>query len=88
MVPFVMAAGAAQYPVKKFVFALSLGRAVRYTLLAFLAARYGRHILSFFNRFGDTSQIAIAVMLIICAAGILFVILWRRRQAAVATHAH
>jgi membrane protein YqaA with SNARE-associated domain len=88
MVPFVMAAGAAQYPVKKFVFALSLGRAVRYTLLAFLAARYGRHILSFFHRFGGASQIAIAVMLILCAAGLLFVILWKRRQAAVATHAH
>jgi membrane protein YqaA with SNARE-associated domain len=30
------AAGAMQYPVKKFLFALSLGRAVRYTLLAFM----------------------------------------------------
>jgi len=40
MVPFVLTAGAMQYPVKKFVFALSLGRAVRYGLLAFLAGLY------------------------------------------------
>ena len=52
MVPFVMAAGAMQYPVKKFVLALTLGRAVRYTLLGFLAARYGRHVLEFFRRLG------------------------------------
>jgi membrane protein YqaA with SNARE-associated domain len=88
MVPFVMAAGAAQYPVKKFVFALSLGRAIRYMLLALLAARYGRNILSFFDRFGNASHIAIALMLVFCVAGILFVILWRRRQTAVATHTH
>lgn len=85
MVPFVMAAGATQYPFKKFVFALSLGRIVRYMLLAFLAARYGRHILSSFNHFGDSSQTAIAATLILCGAGILFVILWRRRQSAIAT---
>ena len=44
MLPFLFAAGTMQYPVRKFLFALSLGRLVRYTLLAFLAARYGRQI--------------------------------------------
>jgi membrane protein YqaA with SNARE-associated domain len=85
MVPFVMAAGAAQYPARKFVLALSLGRGIRYTLLAFLAARYGRHILSFFKRSANAVQIAIAALLILSAVGILFVILWKRHQA-VATH--
>ena len=86
MVPFVMAAGTAQYPVKKFLFALSLGRAIRYTILAFLAARYGRHILPFFNRFAHQGQIAMVGMLIIGLAGVLFAILRRRRHAAIATH--
>ena len=85
MVPFVMAAGAAQYPLKKFLFALSLGRAIRYTILAFLAARYGRHILSFFQRFAHESQIAMVGMLIIGVAGVLFVILWRRRHRTIRT---
>src|SRR5271170_7946874 len=44
MVPFLVAAGALQYSLKKFLAALTLGRIVRYTILAFLAARYGRHI--------------------------------------------
>ena len=86
VVPFVLAAGATQYPVKKFLFALSLGRAIRYTILAFLAARSGRHILSFFKRFAHESQITMVGMLIIGAAGVLFVMLWRRRHRAIATH--
>jgi membrane protein YqaA with SNARE-associated domain len=35
--PFLLAAGALQYSRSKFVAALALGRAIRYTLLAFLA---------------------------------------------------
>ena len=46
MVPFLLVAGALQYSVKKFLVALTLGRIVRYSLLAWLAAHYGRHILS------------------------------------------
>jgi membrane protein YqaA with SNARE-associated domain len=49
MVAFLFAAGAMQYPVRKFLAALTLGRLVRYTILAYLGARYGRHILNFFS---------------------------------------
>jgi membrane protein YqaA with SNARE-associated domain len=45
MTPFLLAAGAMQYSRGKFLAALAIGRAIRYTLLAFLAATYGRHIL-------------------------------------------
>jgi membrane protein DedA with SNARE-associated domain len=45
MVPFVLAAGAAQYPIGKFTLSLTLGRIIRYTILAFLGAHYGRQIL-------------------------------------------
>lgn len=47
IVPFLLAAGVMQYPVKKFLAALALGRAVRYTILAYLAARYGRDVIAF-----------------------------------------
>jgi membrane protein DedA with SNARE-associated domain len=43
--PFLLAAGALQYSKGKFLAALAIGRAIRYTLLAFLAERYGRQIL-------------------------------------------
>jgi len=51
MVPFLLAAGAMQYSRKKFVAALALGRAVRFTIVAGLGALYGRHIVRFFSRY-------------------------------------
>lgn len=45
MFPFLLAAGALQYSRSKFIAALAIGRAIRYTLLAFLAVTYGRQIL-------------------------------------------
>jgi membrane protein YqaA with SNARE-associated domain len=47
LVPFVIAAGATQYSTQKFLVALTLGRMIRYSLLALLAARYGRQIIKF-----------------------------------------
>jgi hypothetical protein len=52
MVPFLFAADAMQYPIREFLITLTLGRITRYTLLAFLAARYGRQILAFITRHG------------------------------------
>jgi membrane protein YqaA with SNARE-associated domain len=49
--PFLLAAGAMQYSQKKFVAALVLGRGLRYTILASLGFKYGRHILRFFDRY-------------------------------------
>ena len=49
LVPFVIAAGAMQYSLLKFLTAMTIGRSVRYTILAFLGATYGRHILSLFS---------------------------------------
>lgn len=79
MLPFLFAAGAMQYPVRKFLFALTLGRLVRYTLLAFLAARYGRQILAFISPHAHPA-LFIVVGLIATMAAILFVIFVGKRQ--------
>lgn len=51
IVPFLLAAGAMQYSRKKFVAALTLGRGVRFTIVAGLGAIYGRHIVRFFSQY-------------------------------------
>jgi membrane protein YqaA with SNARE-associated domain len=51
--PFLLAAGALQYSKSKFLAALAIGRGVRYTLLAFLAERYGRQILGWIVQYHD-----------------------------------
>jgi membrane protein YqaA with SNARE-associated domain len=52
-VPFLLAAGAMQYSVKKFLLAMALGRIVRYMTLAYLAAQYGRKMLPFLLQHGN-----------------------------------
>jgi membrane protein YqaA with SNARE-associated domain len=51
IVPFLLAAGALQYSRKKFLAALSLGRATRYTIIAALGARYGNSITAFLSQY-------------------------------------
>ena len=51
IVPMLLAAGAMQYPTRKFLTALAVGRGIRFTILGYLGAHYGRHIVSFFARY-------------------------------------
>ena len=48
IVPMLLAAGAMQYSTRKFLTALAVGRGLRYTILAYLGFRYGRHIVRLF----------------------------------------
>lgn len=51
IVPVLLAAGATQYPRRKFLGALSAGRGVRYLIVAGMGALYGDSIVSFFSRY-------------------------------------
>jgi membrane protein YqaA with SNARE-associated domain len=84
MVPFLLAAGAMQYPLRKFLSALTLGRAVRYTVLAYLAARYGRYVIKFVTGHPVT-WVVIGLLLATALAFVFFLFLRRggsRRQTA------
>jgi membrane protein YqaA with SNARE-associated domain len=72
LVPFVLAAGAMQYSMKKFLLAMALGRIVRYMILAYLAARYGRKMLPFLLQHGDP-LVAAVVGLVVTAVLVYFV---------------
>lgn len=68
MVPFLLAAGASNYSLKRFLTAFTLGRATRFGLLGFLGAHYGRHIVRLFSLYGD--RILYAAVAITCAGAI------------------
>jgi membrane protein YqaA with SNARE-associated domain len=68
MVPFLFAAGAMQYPAGKFLAALLLGRITRYTILAYLASRYGRQIISILVKHGHPVVVGITMLLVVIAA--------------------
>jgi len=65
MVVVLLTAGAMRYPRRKFLTALALGRGVRYTILAFLGAHYGRHIVSFFSQYYKPALIALIALAVL-----------------------
>lgn len=88
-VPFLLAAGAMQYSRKKFLAALTLGRALRYGILAYLGVLYGRHFLRFFNRYTKPTVYALVAMSAIAGIGALVAYLRYRGEGggpAKATH--
>jgi membrane protein YqaA with SNARE-associated domain len=78
IVPFLLAAGALQYPPKRFGAALTLGRGIRFLVIAWLGSRYGDAITGFFSRY----YLPTLLILIGCAviAGIFAVIEYYRHR--------
>jgi membrane protein DedA with SNARE-associated domain len=78
MVPFVLAAGATKYPVRKFLIAFTVGRGIRFTLFAYLGATYGRHILKWMSKYGDwILAVVLAMTIVAIAVGVLR---WRKSK--------
>ncbi len=79
MVPFVIVAGAMQYSPKKFVAALALGRVIRYTAFALLAARYGARIIRWLTHYRHPYLYAFAGAAVI-AGLVVFLLMAARRK--------
>lgn len=77
-VPFLLAAGAMQYSRQKFLAALTLGRGLRYSILAYLGSIYGRHILRFFSQYYKP---ALIVLIGLAVAGGIVTLLGYYRSA-------
>ncbi len=80
IVPFILAAGALQYSRRKFVGALALGRAVRYTIIAGLGALYGNSITAFFSQYYKAALGILIGLSLIGAGGALWQYLRHRKE--------
>jgi membrane protein YqaA with SNARE-associated domain len=78
IVPMLLAAGAMQYPTRKFLTALAVGRGLRFTILAYLGFHYGRHIVKFFAQY--YWQVLIALIVFSVAGGLYGLYEYKRRQ--------
>jgi membrane protein YqaA with SNARE-associated domain len=79
MTPFLVAAGAAQYPRNRFLGALFLGRGIRYTILAVLSAVYGRQILTYFSQ--HTRGMMWVVIALALLGGVFALVRFRHRPS-------
>jgi membrane protein YqaA with SNARE-associated domain len=82
MSPFLVAAGAFNYPRNKFLGALAASRAIRYSLIAYLASIYGRHIMRFVNQYYKPIMWASVLFFVGCALAALFMYLKHRSQSS------
>ena len=73
-----MAAGAMQYPVKKFLAALFLGRAIRYTLIGYLASLYGHALIHWMYRYYKPMLILVIVLSV--GGGLAALYYWRKHK--------
>src|SRR5712692_560431 len=80
IVPMLLAAGAMQYPTRKFLAALSVGRGIRYTILGYLGVQYGRHIVNFFAHY--YWPVLIVLIAFSALGGLYGLFEYRRRQRA------
>ncbi len=85
MVPFVIAAGALQYSPKKFLAAMSAGRILRYCILAYLGAAYGRKIFGVILAHGETTLVVTIALTVVTA---LALVLYFRRKRGTLANVH
>jgi membrane protein YqaA with SNARE-associated domain len=72
MVPFLVVAGLMGYSQRRFLSALTLGRIVRYSLLAFFGGRYGHRLLAAMLRHARPMLIAVIVLAIVVGAVVAY----------------
>jgi membrane protein YqaA with SNARE-associated domain len=75
---FVVSAGVFRLSVMRFAIAIFAGRAFRYLLEGYLAARYGDHAREWFAHYYPAIGISLAVLIVLAFIGRS---LWRHRQA-------
>jgi membrane protein YqaA with SNARE-associated domain len=73
-----MTAGVMQYPRRKFLPALIVGRGVRFFAEAYLGRTYGHQMVSFFSRHYRTAMYVLIAMAIAGGVGALIYFLWLR----------
>lgn len=75
--PFTLAAGALDYPPRKFLFAVGAGRTIRYLALAYLGSIYSKQIFGFFDRY---YWLLLWILIGVTTAGAIGLIVWIVRR--------
>jgi membrane protein YqaA with SNARE-associated domain len=88
IVPVLTAAGVLEFPKHKFLAALTLGRAIRFFTLAWIAHIYGVAILGWLSHYRQPLLYVLISMAMAGATGALVYFKWYRSRGRTARHAH
>jgi membrane protein YqaA with SNARE-associated domain len=88
MVPVLLTAGALQYPRRKFLGTLALGRGVRYVLVAGMGSLYGKQITAFFSKYYKPAVLVLVAIAVLGSILTLIEFLRHRRHSNTSTALH
>jgi len=77
-----MTAGVMQYPQRRFLYVLAIGRSLRFFAVAFLGRTYGRAVAAFFSRHFQPMVYALLALVFTVGIGLLIYFGLRRRPTA------
>jgi membrane protein DedA with SNARE-associated domain len=80
--PFLLGAGAMNYPLPKFLASLIAARAVRFTLVAYLASVFGQRVFRFLMRHYTVMLWSLIALGVLAGIAVTIYIVRRRRQPA------
>lgn len=86
IVPFLLAAGALKYPRNNFLFALGVGRAARFTAVAYLAHRYGKGIVGWVSRYYQPLLYTLITLAVLGGIAVLVYFKWYRPRQEGSKH--
>ncbi|MGC2446585.1 MAG: VTT domain-containing protein [Candidatus Sulfotelmatobacter sp.] len=78
LVPVLMAAGVMQYPAKKFLAALALGRGIRFLVVAYLGMLYGTEIVKWLSQYYEPLLYTFIALGVLGGIGALVYFKWYR----------
>ncbi len=78
LVTVIMAAGALQYPERKFLGAVAAARGIRYLVVAYVGHRYGESIIGFFSQYERPVLYALIALAVLGAAAAVLYFAWYR----------
>lgn len=86
MVPILMAAGIMQYPRKRFLAALTMGRAIRFFVIAYLGKLYGTAIVGWLGRYYKPFLYILIGLAVLGGIGALLYFKWYRPRQQSTRH--
>lgn len=81
IVPFIATAAIMEYPRKRFIAAMGVGRAIRFTVVSLIVYHYGRGIFSFFSQYYKPAFWTLLILAIVGGtAGLIYYLRWKKKK--------